>query len=81
MYTVDELVTGQELQVHVTRMILYADAVLNVVGELKEVVPRIQEELRLAGVSNIGHFDIQEELCLAGVSNIRHLDDESHCVG
>lgn len=36
----------------------YADAVLEVTEELREVVTRIQgEELRMMDISNIGHFN------------------------
>lgn len=40
--TVKELVTEQRLQVLITRMIPCADAVLDEVEELKEMVTRIQ---------------------------------------
>lgn len=44
VFTVDELVTGRRLQVHVAKMRPYADAPLGVTEGLTEVIARIQGE-------------------------------------
>ena len=59
VYAVEDIVSGQRMQVHVARMRPYSDASLDVTDELKEVVARIQGEceLRMADVLNIGQLD------------------------